>query len=290
MADTLGSMLTEAAATLYEAGFDEPRRAARRLLTAALEIPPTELLADSGRSIGRGDAGHVRCLLARMLAREPLSRILGRREFWGLDFALSADTLDPRPESETVVEAVLQRIPNRGVPLRLLDLGTGSGCLLLALLSELPGAIGIGIDIAPGAVTTARRNAAALGLAGRAGFAVGDWGTSLSARFAVIVANPPYIVRAALAALPHEVADHDPLRALDGGGDGLAAYRSLAADLPSLLTLGGIFAAEIGSGQAAAVGTILRSRGMRIESVQPDLAGIDRCVIARYGVAPPALR
>ena len=290
MADTLGSMLAEAATTLYEAGFDEPRRAARRLLTAALEIPPTELLADSGRAIGHRDAGHIRCLLARMLASEPLSRILGHREFWGLDFALSADTLDPRPESETVVEAVLQRIPNRGVPLRLLDLGTGSGCLLLALLSELPGAIGIGIDIAPGAVTTARRNAAALGLTGRAGFVVGDWGTSLSARFAVIVANPPYIARAALAALPHEVADHDPLRALDGGGDGLAAYRALAADLPSLLTLGGIFAAEIGSGQAAAVGAILRSHGMRIEGVQPDLAGIGRCVIARYGVAPLAPR
>jgi release factor glutamine methyltransferase len=216
-----------------------------------------------------------------MIAHEPLSRIIGRREFWGLEFMLSGDTLDPRPESETVVEAVLARLPDRTGAYRFLDLGTGTGCLLLALLSEFPRAIGVGIDIAAGAARTARRNAELLGLGGRAHFVVGDWVRAVAGGFDAVVANPPYIATPAVARLAPEVRNHDPHRALDGGADGLLAYRAIAVDLHRLLLSGGIFAAEIGQGQADSVAAILVQNGLAIDGLAHDLAGIVRCVVAR---------
>ncbi len=281
MTKTLEAILADTAGALADAGFDEPRRRARRLVAAALDLSQIELLAGSEREIAGPQVGRVRGLLGRMLDHEPLSRILGRRDFWGLEFTLSADTLDPRPESETVVEAVLRRVADRDAPLRVLDLGAGSGCLLLSLLVELPAASGVGVDIATGAVATARRNAASLGLASRACFFVGDWAAALSERFAVVVANPPYIESAALPGLPREVAHYDPRPALDGGVDGLAAYRAIAGDLPRLLTPQGIFAGEIGRGQADRAAAVLEAGGLTIEAVARDLAGIDRCMIAR---------
>lgn len=280
MRETLGSLLGEAASELSRAGFAEPRRAARRLVASSLDLTPAELLGHSEQALDEQQTGRVRLALHRMAEREPLSRILGRREFWGLEFALSADTLDPRPETETVVEAVLRRVLNRDAPLRFLDLGTGTGCILLALLSEFPAAIGFGVDIALGAVMTAAGNAAALGLGERAHFLVGDWGTAISGRFDVIASNPPYIAGAALADLPPEVALHDPCLALDGGADGLGAYRSLAFDLLQLLNQGGVFVCEVGLGQAPAVAAMLRASGLAIEGCQRDLAGIARCVVA----------
>jgi release factor glutamine methyltransferase len=265
---------------LVAAGFDEPRRHARRLVAAALEISPADLFARPERAVGERELARFRAMLARLAAHEPLSRILGRRAFWGLEFALSPATLDPRPETETVVEAVLRRLPDRDAPLRLLDLGTGTGCLLLAFLSEFPRATGVGVDIAEAAVKTAAGNAAALGFADRALFFVGDWAAALSGWFDVVVANPPYIATAELASLPREVALHDPRRALDGGADGLEAYRSIAADLPRLLAPGGIFAAEIGVGEADAVGAILKGNGLVPDGIVKDLGGIVRCVTA----------
>jgi release factor glutamine methyltransferase len=251
------------------------------LVASSLDLTPAELLGHSEQALDEQQAGRVRLALQRMAEREPLSRILGRREFWGLEFALSADTLDPRPETETVVEAVLRRVHNRDAPLRFLDLGTGTGCILLALLSEFPAAIGFGVDIARGAVMTALGNAAALGLGERAHFLVGDWGTAISGRFDVIASNPPYIGGAALDDLPPEVALYDPRLALDGGADGLGAYRSLVFDLLRLLRPGGVFACEVGSGQAPAVAAILRARGLAVDGCERDLAGIARCVMAR---------
>jgi len=215
-----------------------------------------------------------------MAEHEPLSRIVGRREFWGLEFTLCGDTLDPRPETETVVEAVLRRVLDRDAPLRFLDLGTGTGCILLALLSEFPAATGFGVDLALGAVMTARRNAAALGLAERAHFLVGDWGTAMSGKFDVIASNPPYIASAALADLPPEVALYDPCLALDGGADGLGAYRALVVDLARLLQPGAVLVIEVGFSQAPAVAAMLRASGMAIEGCERDLAGIARCVVA----------
>jgi release factor glutamine methyltransferase len=280
--DTLGSILAEATATLSAAGFDEPRRRARRLVAGCLEITLTDLLSQTEQPLEFLALERIRRSLSRMAAGEPLTRILGWREFWGLRLALSADTLDPRPESETLVEAVLRRVGDRSAPLSILDLGTGTGCLLLALLSEFPTAVGIGVDIARGAVATARKNAVSLNFADQSRFFVGDWGSALSGRFSVIVANPPYITSEGLAGLPPEVVHHDPRLALDGGADGLAAYRRISADLPALLADGGVFAVEVGAGQAIAVAAILIAGGLTIDGVERDLAGIERCVVARH--------
>jgi len=283
VAETLGELLGEAADALSRAGFEEPRRQARRLLASALALSHADLLAHSDWLVDPGRAGRVRETLIRVLQHEPLSRILGRREFWGLEFALSADTLDPRPETETVVDAVLRRRPDRYAHMRILDLGTGTGCLLLALLSEYPWANGIGVDIVEGAVRTAICNAAALGLADRAHFIVSDWGAALSGRFDTIVANPPYIASADLLRLPRQVTCYDPPRALDGGREGLAGYRAIAAALPKLLTANGIFVSEVGMNQADTVAAMVRANGLVCEEIDKDLAGIDRCVIARLG-------
>jgi release factor glutamine methyltransferase len=278
---SVGAALEHAASALTEAGIDEPRRRARALLAAALDLSMTEIFAYPERLLNTDQQTRLLAMLDRMLAREPLSRIVGRREFWGLEFLLSADTLDPRPETETIVESVLARLPDRDRPYRFLDLGTGTGALLLALLSEYPAASGIGVDIAPGAVRTARDNAERLGIFARAQFVVGNWEAALTGPFDAVVANPPYIERAAIADLPREVRHYDPIRALDGGADGLAAYGAIAADLLRLLSPGGLFAAEIGQGQAEAVGKILGQCGLCVEGIVPDLAGIDRVVIAR---------
>jgi release factor glutamine methyltransferase len=279
--ETVGSTLGAVSAALREAGFDEPRRRARRLVAAALDVPMSEVFAHLDRMITEDDADRIARVLRRVIAHEPLSRILGVREFWGLDFALSSETLDPRPESETIVEAVIARLPERDRACHILDLGTGSGCLLLALLSEFQAASGIGVDLVFGAAAAARRNAARLGLGDRAGFVVGDWAAALASCFDVVVANPPYIASTAIACLPREVRDFDPRRALDGGCDGLDAYRAIAAALPRLLASGGIFAGEIGQGQDRAVAALITASGLAIDAIIPDLAGIPRCVVAR---------
>jgi release factor glutamine methyltransferase len=278
---TVGSALAQAAAALEAAQFDEPRRLARRALGAALHRSPAELFARPESALTAAEEAEVAAVLGRMTRHEPLSRIIGKREFWGLEFLLTADTLDPRPESETIVEAVLARLADRTRRYRFLDLGTGTGCLLLALLTEFPRASGVGVDVAPGAARAAQRNAGRLGLGDRTRFVVGDWARAVAGPFDAVVANPPYIATAAIAGLPPEVRDHDPHRALDGGADGFFAYRAIAADLPRLLAPVGFFVAEIGIGQAAAVGAILARNGLAIDGFTPDLAGITRCIIAR---------
>jgi release factor glutamine methyltransferase len=278
---TCGSLVAEAAAALWAAGVADPQRLARRLVSGALAIPPADLFGHPDRALDEQWISRVRALLLRMVEGEPLSRIFERREFWGLEFRLSVDTLDPRPETETVIEAVLRREPDRSAPGRLLDLGTGTGCLLLALLAEFPAASGVGIDIAEGAARTAARNAVDLGLADRARFVVGDWATAVSGKFDVILANPPYIASEALALLPREVACHDPSRALDGGEDGLRSHRATAEAASRLLSPHGIFATEIGAGQDDAVAAIMKENSLVVDGIEKDLAGIPRCVIAR---------
>lgn len=278
---TRGSILAEAAAALAKAGRAEPRRRARQLIASSLNISTAELLMHPERSLDRTQIERVRSVVDRVASGEPLSRILRRREFWGLDFALSNETLDPRPESETVVQSVLARVTGRSGALKVLDLGTGTGCLVLALLSELPTAIAVGVDRSEGATATARRNAAALGLADRVRLFVGDWGSALDGEFDVIVANPPYIATGALSGLPREVREYDPPRALDGGADGLAAYRTIATQVRALLAPAGILVVETGAGQTAAVATILTGYGLVVEAIERDLAGIERCVVAR---------
>ena len=276
----VGGTLDGATAQLHAAGVPGARRDARLLLAHVLGVGVEAILARPERPVTPSQSAAFDALRARRAAREPLSRILGEREFWGLSLRLSAATLDPRPDSETLVEAVLDGLPSRGDAGAVLDLGTGSGCLLLALLSALPKASGLGIDLDPAAVRTARDNARRLGLAGRVRFAVGDWGETLAGGWKVIVSNPPYIREDAIDSLAPEVALYEPRRALDGGSDGLSAYRSLVPQLPRLLAPDGLAVLEVGAGQAAAVEALLAAAGLVSKGRRRDLAGLDRCVIA----------
>ncbi len=275
---TVAAALDAAAVRLGAAAVDVARRDARLLLEAALGCAPAAFLAHPERVLGAGEADRFAHFVERRARREPASRILGRREFWGLAFAVTPDTFDPRPDSESVVEAVLERTPDREAPLRLLDLGTGTGCLLLALLSELPRAAGMGIDASPAAVAVAEANAASLGLAQRVRFRTGDWGTGLMEPFDWIVCNPPYVPTAAIARLAPEVSLYDPALALDGGPDGLDAYRALAPQLARLAGPRGEVALEIGADRA--VRAVLAAAGLEVRAARPDLAGTTRCLVA----------
>ena len=263
------------------AGIETAQRDARLLMLDAAGLQHPDLIRAPREQLGglvaAKLAGHVR----RRLTREPVARILGEWEFWSLPFTLSPATLVPRPDSETVIEAVLATVGERSAPLRLLDFGTGSGCLLLALLSELPMASGLGVDLAPDAALTARRNASGLGLGARADFVAGDWATAIVGKFDVIVFNPPYIPSGTIALLAPEVAHHDPRRALDGGPDGLDCYRVLAPETARLLRKGGFAAFELGAGQAQPVLALMRDVGLTIIAIRRDLAGIERCLVAR---------
>lgn len=277
---TWRTLLERAAAELAAAGVAEARRDARLLLAAALGTDAAGLLARDDRPVEPETVARFAASVKRRAAREPVSRILGMREFWSLRLIVTPATLDPRPDSETLVEAALDAVPDRTAPLRVLDLGTGTGCLLLALLSELPRATGIGIDRDPAAVSAAAANAAGLGLAYRARFAVGDWAAGLAGPFDLIVSNPPYIADAEIATLAPEVARYEPRAALSGGPDGLAAYRQLAPQIARLLAPHGRAVLEFGAGQNQAVGEILSAAGLEIDGYRRDLSGILRCVVA----------
>ncbi len=279
---TLRDLLTDATRRLEAAGVASPRLDARLLIGHALGVSRDYLLIHANEPVALEQQASVERLLERRLTREPVSRILGQREFWSLDFQLSSDTLDPRPDSETVIEAALALVPHDR-PLNILDLGTGSGCLLLALLSELALAQGIGIDLSAGALATATANAERLGLAGRARFKLTDWRHGLHGCFDLIVANPPYIPQGEIAALDPEVALFDPMAALCGGPDGLDSYRQLAPMIPSLLSFLGHVIFEVGAGQAETVASLLEATGLLVTGTRADLAGHPRCVIAIKG-------
>ena len=277
---TIGEVTAAIAQRLAASGIAAARHEARLILAEALGSDPAVVLGYPERAVDAQAMRRLEALVARRARGEPISRLRGSREFWSLEFALSPDTLDPRPDSETLIEAALAHLPERSAALRVLDFGTGTGCLLLALLSELPNATGLGIDILPGAVATAARNAAALGLAARARFQAGDWGCGIVEQGDVILANPPYIPSQEILNLAPEVAAFEPRAALDGGADGLAAYRVLAPVASRLLIPGGFACVEVGSGQAAAVAGLLAGSGMKIREMRRDLAGIERCIVA----------
>jgi release factor glutamine methyltransferase len=272
-----GPALQQGAAQLRAAGIENPRLEARLLLAHAIGITPEALLADPKAPI---DAPRYRALLDRRARREPLALILGHREFWSLDFAVSPATLIPRPASETLVEVALAACADREAALRVLDLGTGTGCLLLAVLSERPKAFGIGVDIVPAAVALAARNAAMLGMRDRTAFVCGDWATPIATKFNLVLCNPPYIPRRQIGRLMPEIADHEPSTALDGGADGLSAYRSIIPALQSLLSPCGLAILEVGLGAAGAVNALAMAAGLTT-FVAEDLAGIPRAVALR---------
>jgi release factor glutamine methyltransferase len=242
-----------------------------------------EDLAGASDPIDEAAAARLNDALARRLKGEPLWRVLGAREFWGLSFRLSPGTLEPRPDSETLIDAALGHLAaRRDDELRLLDLGTGTGCLLIATLREFPRASGLGVDLSPDAVATATDNADRNGVSARAAFHEGDWTAGINERFDLILSNPPYIGSAEIAHLDKNVREHDPLLALDGGPDGLDAYRALAAGLPGHLKPGGLAILEIGAGQEEAVVALMRQAGLRHLDSRPDLGGHIRALVFRH--------
>jgi len=264
------------------AGLDTPDLDARVLVGHALGLDHAGLTAQSERRLTSAEADAVAVLARRRLAHEPIARIVGAKEFWGLSLKLNADTLVPRPETETVVEAALAAIGERKTqPLRIADLGTGSGALLIALLSELPNASGVGTDLSEGALTCARDNAFAFGLSGRAAFIACDYGTALKGPFDLVVSNPPYIAHGDIASLQGEVRLFDPPCALDGGPDGLDGYRAIAAGAPRLLAPDGVLVVELGAGQSEAVSALFAAAGLAIEACRNDLSGTARALAAR---------
>ncbi len=269
------------ASALRQHGIATPELDARVLVAHALALDQAGLVAASERVLSAEEAKTTEALTARRLAREPVARIVGCKEFWGLPLRLGAATLVPRPDTETVVEAALALTDARewrGRALRIADLGTGSGALLLALLSELPLAFGVGTDISVAALAIARDNALRLGLGDRAAFVACELGTALAGGFDVVVSNPPYIASSEIAALEPEVRDHDPRIALDGGSDGLRAYRALAADASRLLGRSGHLVVELGVGAELDVGAIFRTAGLAAAAARADLAGVPRAL------------
>jgi release factor glutamine methyltransferase len=262
------------------ASIDTAELDARALMCAALGLDLTGLIASAARGLTVAEIERLEDFAGRRLAGEPVARIIGTKEFWGLPLKLSADTLVPRPDTETVVALGLDilRATTISRP-RIVDLGTGSGAILLALLSELPNALGVGTDISQYALRTARKNAAALGLAGRAGFVACDYGAALSGSFDLIVSNPPYVRSSDIAGLAREVREHDPHRALDGGEDGLSAYRRLIPEATRLLGIGGALVVEAGYGQSGRIQALMRAEGLTLSrSPKTDLAGIPRAI------------
>jgi release factor glutamine methyltransferase len=258
---------------------------ARILVGAVLGLDLTGLITSASRLVTPEQALRLEDFARRRLAGEPVARLLGCREFWGLPLQLSADTLVPRPDTETVVDLALQMmraVPKSDRASRIADIGTGSGAILLALLSELPEAFGVGTDISVAALRTARTNAANLGLGNRAIFIACDYAAALSEGFNLIVSNPPYIRSAEIAGLAAEVRDHDPHRALDGGSDGLDAYRALIPQAARLLARRGALVVEVGHGQSGEVEGLMTSAGLTLERPpSTDLAGIPRAVAGR---------
>lgn len=278
---TIDALRRQMAAALASAGVETPHLDARLLVAHALGCAPAELLARGDTIPPPAAEAAAHALLARRLAGEPVARILGEREFWSLPFRLSPETLVPRPDTETLVEAALAHCPDRAAPLRILDLGTGTGALLAALLVELPHASGIGVDRSEGAARTARDNLARNGLGGRGRIVVGDWGAALTGGFDLVVSNPPYIRTGDMAGLDREVRLHDPALALVAGADGLDAYRAITADLPRLLAPGGLAVLELGAGQEPQVTSLVEAAGLTVPGpARPDLSDVPRALCA----------
>jgi release factor glutamine methyltransferase len=278
MTQTLVQAWNAAKARLQAAGVEGPVIDARLLVEAAAGASRTDIIGDPRRVLSDDQAAALEGFIARRERREPVSHILGRKGFWKIMLRVTADVLTPRPDTETLVELVLRDLPE-AKPFSVLDLGVGSGAILLAILAERPAGRGLGVDVSDEALAVARENAANLGLAGRMALLRGDWTRGLQdAGFDLVVANPPYVRSAEIEQLAPEVRDHEPRLALDGGPDGLDAYRLLAAEILRVLKPGGRFAVEIGFDQSAEVEALFKDAGAQGVTTAKDLANRDRVV------------
>ncbi|WP_334176581.1 peptide chain release factor N(5)-glutamine methyltransferase [Pseudoxanthobacter sp.] len=280
-AGSAGALLHVIRTRFRAAGLETADLDARLLVAEALGIAPQRLIIDGTQAVSPQQAAVAEGFAARRLAGEPVGRIRGRRAFWGHEFRLTPDMLEPRPDTETVVEAALEAFPHRDRPFVMADLGTGSGAILVAVLSERPAACGFGLDLAAGVPAGARANAEAAGVAGRALFLQGDFASPPFSGLDLVVSNPPYIPAAGIAGLAPEVRLHDPLRALAGGADGLDCYRALLPAAFAALKPGGWLIVEIGLGQEGDVGALAAAAGFAGPATRPDLSGRVRVVTAR---------
>ena len=281
MSETLVQAWARAKKTLDAGKIDGPVMDARLLLEAAASARRTDILTDPHRALSAEQTATLDSYLARRLAREPVSHILGRKGFWTIELKVTPDVLTPRPDTETLVGPILKGLAEDQAA-HILDLGVGSGAILLALLSERPLATGVGVDISPAALEVARENAALLKLDDRASFVHAQWAEGLpDAHFDIAVSNPPYIPTADIAGLEPEVREREPHLALDGGADGLDAYRALAPEILRVLKPGGLFALETGHDQGAAVKALMQQAGAMEVHVLGDLGGRDRAVFGR---------
>lgn len=274
--------LREGVKALQAAHIESASLDARLLLEHALGVTREQLLFKMDTMLSPEQADYFRALIAKRITHQPIAQILERREFFGLTFRVTPDVLDPRPDSETLIEVALKRGKDRNHPFRILDLGTGTGCLLLTLLYEFPHATGIGVDISDAALKIAGENAARLGLHARASFLPSHWCMQVEGRFDIIISNPPYIPTADIVQLAPEVAQFEPKLALDGGADGLNCYRVIIASLPRHLAQDGFAVLELGFGQQPAVEALVKEHGLRVAGTARDIHGIVRCVIITH--------
>jgi len=284
---SVSEALQHLAKSFRASGIEEAEADARLLIGHALHLDRARLIAQSDRILEAREVTVISALAARRLRREPVSRILGEKEFWSLPISVTPDVLVPRPETETVVEAALDFVIRSGLrleKLRVLDIGTGSGALLLALLKELPNAVGTGTDVSSAALDVARANATRCRLDIRCNFVICNIATGVEGPFDLIVSNPPYIAHDEIATLAPEVRDYDPQVALDGGQDGFDAYRSIASDIKRILAPGGRLFVELGRGQDEQVRALFTKAGLSPGIPRKDLAGITRVLGA--GFAP----
>ncbi|MGR6468306.1 peptide chain release factor N(5)-glutamine methyltransferase [Rhizobium sp. PAMB 3182] len=284
--ETLSALLSEVRQELLDGGIEAAATDARTLVSGLLDLSATDMLTRGDRAVSAEERETVMAAVSRRIAREPVHRILGFREFYGLTLSLSPATLEPRPDTEVLVDAVLpylqRRLADNGEA-RILDLGTGTGAICLALLNECKGATGVGCDISSDAVDTAIRNAQLNGLEDRFTGTVSDWFGAVEGTFDIIVSNPPYIRSDVVATLDPEVREHDPMAALDGGEDGLEAYRMLASGAGAFLREGGTFAVEIGFDQRESVSQLFAASGFRRLQAVADYGGNDRALVFERG-------
>lgn len=278
MTQTLVKAWTAAKDRLKDAGIDQPSIDARLMLEVAAGVTRTEIVTDPYRELTAEQAAMLDAFLARRARREPVSHIIGRKGFWKILLQVNKNVLTPRPETEVIVDEVLKAFPEN-MPFSMLDLGVGSGTILLAVLAERPAAKGLGVDASSEALAVARDNAANLDLNNRAALMHGDWTAGLAdASFDLVVSNPPYIPSKVIETLEPEVRDHEPRLALDGGEDGLEAYRVLAPEILRVLKPGGMFAVEIGYDQSKAVEALFNAAGAQAVRTIKDLSTHDRVV------------
>jgi release factor glutamine methyltransferase len=281
---TLGQLLHETVKRFTDAGIDSARLDARLLAARALEWDAAKVIAHPDQALSTSQCRALEELVARREDREPVALILGHAEFWSLDFTVTPDVLAPRPDSETLVEAALAAAGAQDEAVSILDFGTGTGCLLLALLSEWPNAGGLGIDVSEAALSVADGNARRLGLEDRARFQVSDWDADVDGRYDLVISNPPYIAEGDFSSLEPEITRFEPGLALLGGSDGLACYRALSPAIVRRLAPNGRAFVEIGVDQAETAGSVLSQAGLRVSAVHRDLAGHPRVIEAGLDV------